>query len=205
MTSVPPDDEIAELVRKIQEGKDREESARRLFAIFSPSLIRFFTRFRFSHDESRDLTQDVLFRVFKSIAEFRHDSRFESWLFEIATNIYRNEIRRRRTGKRDGQEIPLETAPDSEHPSGQTLELPSPEPDALASLGERERQKILRTAIAKMPPQMRLCCEMRYVRGLKYQEIATLMKISIDTVKAHLHQARKRLMAELGNRPGGVG
>jgi DNA-directed RNA polymerase specialized sigma24 family protein len=46
---------------------------------------------------------------------------------------------------------------------------------------------------------MRLCCTLRYERGLKYQEIATLMKISIETVKAHLHQARKRLIAILGN------
>jgi DNA-directed RNA polymerase specialized sigma24 family protein len=50
---------------------------------------------------------------------------------------------------------------------------------------------------------MRTCCLLRYVRGLKYQEIATVMKISIETVKAHLHQARKRLIEKLGD--GGKG
>jgi len=45
---------------------------------------------------------------------------------------------------------------------------------------------------------MRLCCALRYERGLKYEEIADVMKISIETVKAHLHQGRKRLAARLG-------
>jgi DNA-directed RNA polymerase specialized sigma24 family protein len=47
---------------------------------------------------------------------------------------------------------------------------------------------------------MRRCCLLRYEQGLKYQEIAVVMKISIETVKAHLHQARKRLAAKLETR-----
>jgi DNA-directed RNA polymerase specialized sigma24 family protein len=45
---------------------------------------------------------------------------------------------------------------------------------------------------------MRTCCHLRYIEGLKYHEIAAVMKISIETVKAHLHQARKRLMDKVG-------
>ncbi len=48
---------------------------------------------------------------------------------------------------------------------------------------------------------MRHCCTLRYEKGLKYTEIATVMKISIETVKAHLHQARKRLIDMLGDGP----
>ena len=68
---------------------------------------------------------------------------------------------------------------------------------------KRERSARLRSALQELPPQMRTCCVLRYVRGLKYQEIATVMKISIETVKAHLHQARKRLIEKLGD--GGEG
>ena len=49
-----------------------------------------------------------------------------------------------------------------------------------------------------MPDQMRRCCLLRYDKELKYKDIADEMGISIETVKAHLHQARKRLIARLG-------
>lgn len=197
------DDDLRALVSKIQAGKDLDESARKLHERFRPAIVRMFEKYGFSREESRDLTQDVFVRVFKSIGEFRGgDAKFESWIFEIAANIYKNEIRRRRTGKRLGQEVSLDAAADPEVPVG-GIELRSNDPDALAELEKREQSEKLRVAIAKLPAQMRQCCELRYVQGLKYQEIALLMKISIDTVKAHLHQARKRLKAALDTDPEG--
>jgi RNA polymerase sigma factor (sigma-70 family) len=62
---------------------------------------------------------------------------------------------------------------------------------------ERERTVALSQAIQGLPEQMRTCFLLRYDQGRKYKEIAVLMKISIDTVKAHLFQARKRLKLEL--------
>jgi len=47
---------------------------------------------------------------------------------------------------------------------------------------------------------MRLCCILRYKEGYKYHELSRLMGISIETVKAHLFQARKRLALRLGER-----
>ena len=60
-----------------------------------------------------------------------------------------------------------------------------------------EQLAAFRAALQELPDQMRRCCLLRYEKGLKYQEIAVVMKISIETVKAHLHQARKRLAARL--------
>jgi RNA polymerase sigma-70 factor (ECF subfamily) len=58
---------------------------------------------------------------------------------------------------------------------------------------EQERAEKLSRAIKEMPEQMRTCFLLRYDQGRKYKEIAVIMKITIDTVKAHLHQAKKRL------------
>jgi RNA polymerase sigma-70 factor (ECF subfamily) len=74
----------------------------------------------------------------------------------------------------------------------------SPAPQSpLEDLLEKERLDRLRAAILEMPPQMRRCFFLRYLRGYKYREIAYLMKISIQTVRAHLHQARSRLTLDL--------
>jgi len=55
----------------------------------------------------------------------------------------------------------------------------------------------LREALVQLPQQMRRCAQLRVVHDLSYVEIAELMGISVNTVKAHLHQAQKALRAQL--------
>jgi RNA polymerase sigma-70 factor, ECF subfamily len=194
-------DDILNLVEEIQAGIRVEENSEKIHRKFRPRIRSFFLNKGFSPQESEDLTQDVFLRVFKSIDTFRRESRFERWLWEIRAHIYSNEIRRRRTEKRDAREHSLDAEMETEEGSSPALVLPStdlsPEDEVIRS----ERSEALHEALHKLPDQMRRCCILRYERGLKYQEIATLMGISIETVKAHLHQARKRLMDLLGDNP----
>lgn len=191
------------LIDKIQAGIDIDENCRKLHDLHYRKVINFFRRKGFSPEESRDLTQDVFSRVFKAIDTFRRESRFERWLFEIATNTFRNELRRKGAEKRDAVELSINISPEDDGVPVQVVEPVSGERSALDSMIERERRAGLLSALQELPPQMRTCCMLRYVRGLKYQEIAKVMKISIETVKAHLHQARKRLIEKLGD--GGEG
>jgi len=198
------DDLNRRLVANLKAGIDAEESARQLFARNAPRVHAFFSRRRFSPEDAKDLTQEVFFRVFKSIGTFRGDSRFERWLFQIAAHLFRNELRRRGAGKRDGIEEPLEAVMERDPgglggPAGGAPPAPGPLDDLL----DRERAAALRDAVRAMPHQMRLCFLLRYDRGFKYREIAELMRISVDTVKAHLHQARRRLKLELADPPDG--
>jgi RNA polymerase sigma-70 factor (ECF subfamily) len=192
------DDDPIKLIEEIQAGVRVEENFGKLFKRFRGSVHSFFRRKGFSREESSDLTQDVFLRVFKGIAAFRRESRFERWLGEIANHVYFNEIRRRKTEKRDGFEQSLDAPVEGEDGPlpGTTVVDPEPSPEDEVVRGERLEQ--LRAALEGLPVQMRRCCLLRYAQGLKYQEIADIMKISIETVKAHLHQARKRLIALLG-------
>ena len=192
------DDSLLELIRQIQAGIRVEENFEKLFRRFRPLVHSFFLRKGFSVEESRDLTQEVFFRVFKGIDTFRGDSRFERWLWEITDNIYLNELRRRRTEKRHGIEHSLDAPKESGSEPNPVLEIAAPGLSPEEQVLQQQDLEALRAAIQELPDQMRRCCILRYERGLKYQEIADEMEISIETVKAHLHQARKRLMAKLG-------
>lgn len=195
------EDPSLRLVRLIQQGIDREESSSQLFCLHHSRVQSFFKKKGFTLQEIGDLTQDVFVRVFKGIDTFRGESTFVWWLREVAESVYKNELRRRKADKRDGIEQSLDA------PSGFTdeetprpgLELVAPDPSPLAVAERRERMARILAALESLPPQMRQCCVLRYQKGLKYQEIATIMKISIETVKAHLFQARKRLMGQLGS------
>jgi RNA polymerase sigma-70 factor, ECF subfamily len=187
------------LIEQIQAGIDVDENSGKLFNLHQKRVIRFFRHRGFSEEDSRDLTQEVFSRVFNAIDTFRQESRFERWLFEISLNVYRNELRRRGAEKRDALEISIDNAPEDDSHPGPKVEPVSKEKDPLDGIIDRERQTALHKAFQELPAQMRRCCELRYIQGLKYHQIATVMKISIETVKAHLHQARKRLMDKLGN------
>ncbi len=197
---MPPldDDPSLPLVELIRKSVDVDANSELLYRMHYRRVRSFFQNKGFSAEDARDLTQDVFFRVFKGLGKFRGESRFLTWLFEIADHIYQNEIRRKKTGKRRGWEISLDTggkSEDGEEPA--PFEPPPSPPKAMENMLEQERAERLSRAIKELPEQMRACFLLRYGQGLKYKEIAAIMKISIDTVKAHLHQAKKRLKLEL--------
>jgi RNA polymerase sigma-70 factor (ECF subfamily) len=186
------------LVRRIQKGVRREESAAALYKLLHPGVARFFRRLGFSSDECLDLIQEVFMRVYTSIDDFAGRSSFTTWVQEIALNVYRNEIRKRRAVKRDKVEISID-AKNPGDPDDSPLTIAAPGPSPLDHLIDEQRLEIVRTLVEGMPEQMQTCFRLRHDHGYKYQEIADLMKISIQTVKAHLHQARERLKRLLPN------
>lgn len=194
----PEEDKSRWLILQIQAGVDREGNFRRLYEIHSSRVCGFFRRKGQSQEDSKDLTQEVFFRVSKGIDAFRYESRFERWLLEIARHVLSNHVRSRKTGKRDAPEYSIDAVVDVEDGSGAGLQVADPAPDPLDQVIRRQQRSALREALQELPPQMRTCCALRYERGLKYEEIAGVMKISIETVKAHLYQGRQRLAARLG-------
>ncbi|HEV7519376.1 MAG TPA: RNA polymerase sigma factor [Thermoanaerobaculia bacterium] len=190
------EEEIRRLIAAIQEGKRREENAGRLFRIFYPRLFSRFRHLGWSPEDSEDLTQDSFLGVLRGIEGFRFASKSETWLLQIANHAYANFLRGRSAQKRGKQrEESLESV--LEKNPGRLGEGSLLPPRQLEGLIDRERLERVEASVAAMPEQMRTCFGLRYDHGYKYREIAVLMRISIQTVKAHLHQARERLKEEL--------
>jgi RNA polymerase sigma-70 factor (ECF subfamily) len=189
---------LARLVAKARAGDPLDDDFRGVFRRFYPPVYCFFRRRGFSEEEGRDLTQETFLRVYRSIGRFRGETDFRRWLLRIAANLWKNELRRRGAGKRDAQEVSVEEVSDRAAglPAGRAE--PAHEPDALAELLTDERTRLVRRLFSELPPQMRRCVVLRIDQQLKYREIASLLQLSIETVKSQLHQARQRLRDELG-------
>jgi RNA polymerase sigma factor (sigma-70 family) len=202
-----PTDRVVVLVERIQAGADYQRSCREIYHLFRRRIFNFFAARGFSADECTELTQETFVRVFLGIGRLQDATRFGIWLFEIAANIYRNELRRRSAGKRDAFEESIEdlmqpeAAGRSEAIAALTAKTPDPLDDTLRS----ERLQSLRIELSLLPPQMRRCVYLRLYQDLKYREIAALMRISIETVKSHLHQAQERLRVVFSDRPDAEG
>lgn len=190
-----PGEPIQGLIEQMQSGSSRDEAFRRLFDLYAPRLYHFFSRRGFLHQECLDLTQETFLGIYRGMGTYRRDASFETWLFKIATNAYRKRLRWGAAGKRGAQEVPLEDQDDGgpmERISA--ADAPAPGEEVL----RKERSRLLRQAIDKLPEQMRKCLVLRIDQELKYKEIAVLLRLSPETVKVHLFQARRRLHEELG-------
>lgn len=170
-----------------------EEGFRQVFERCYRPVYHLFKKYGFSSEESKELTQETFLRVYRSFETFRGETSLETWFFQVARNIALNERRSRHTQKRSGIEVSFEDA--AEKPS--ILEAPVAE-DPLRDLIEEERVRILRQALEDLPPSMRQCVMLRVERDLKYTEIAAIMQLSVDSVKALLYRARKRLQERVG-------
>src|SRR5688500_12694557 len=80
-----------------------------LYRRYYRPVVAFFARKGFPLEESRDLAQDTFLRVFNKWESFRGESSVETWLFQIAANLYKNRLRTQQTQKRDAQEVSLES------------------------------------------------------------------------------------------------
>ena len=183
-------------VERWQQGIDPDESFRKIFHHYSRIIYKFFAKRGFNEAECEDLVQETFLRVHRNLDSFRGDAQFGTWLFQVSANVYKNELRSRMAQKRDAQEVSLEEG----DPLGGTGISSDPEEESpLEGMLTEERREVLLRAMAELPTQMRRCVELRVNHDLKYREIAVLMGVSIDTVKAHLFQARQLLKAKLGN------
>jgi RNA polymerase sigma-70 factor, ECF subfamily len=182
-------------------GGSREEGFESIFGCYYGAILRFFVRCGFKQEECEELTQETFLRVYNAMDTFRCDSEVKTWLFTIATNLYRNEIRSRRTIKRTAALVSLETAIEQGQPlfgERSPLSGASGMDGPLDALLFDEQVRLLRRELEGLPERMRQCVTLFLNQGLKYREIAVVMQISVETVKAQIFQAKKRLREALG-------
>ena len=191
-------EDLVRAVRDFQRGIDRETSFELLFHRFQPRVERFLAPRVFSPEERLDLTQAIFLRIYKGLEGYRGEGSLEGWVLHIAFNVYRDWRDRQPGGGHAVPEIPIEDFPVAPEPSPAAQ---SPSPSATASPLDRivreERLEALRRAIGELAPKQRLCVELHVYQERTMQEIAVALRISPETVKAHLFQARQRLWDKL--------
>ncbi len=185
-------DLVEQAVRRFQEGKDRPGAFRFLYETYFRAIERFFARKGLPPEDCLDLTQETFLGIYKGLDGYEHRERFAGWLYRVATTIYLKRLRASATAKRAAVEVSRDGM---ENPEA-TLAIPGRQLDGLL---DEERTRALRAAVAELPEQMRDCLTLRLYHQLSYNEIATVKRISIETVKAHLFRARKKLQEKLAD------
>jgi RNA polymerase sigma-70 factor (ECF subfamily) len=142
-----------------------------------------------------DLAQEVWIRVYRNLKRLQEPSKFRGWLSRIATNLFYDELRKR---KRTKPPLSLD-APRNLDDNDREWEIPADVPGPDEDLSTREFYDQLKDAIADLPEVFRVTIVLREIEGLAYEEIAEMTGVSLGTVKSRIARARQRLQSQLKN------
>lgn len=170
------------LVRRAQKGDERAFAA--LFELHKKRVYSVCLLMTKDVAEAEDLTQEAFLQVFRTIATFRGDSAFSTWLYRIAVNTVLMKLRRRKSPPPLSLDEPV--SPDS--PS---LRRDVGKADPRLS-GVIDRLALQR-AIAELPEGCRTIFALHEIDGYQHHEIAQMLECSIGNSKSQLHKAKQKM------------
>ena len=153
---------------------------------YQARLLNFVYRIVGDRERSEDLVQEVFIRVHRHLARFDRSKKFSTWIYTIASNLAKNELRNRSrnplvlftsiTQGWEDEERPLE------------FEDPSSRPDDLFQ--KRHVKEMVEESVAKLPHHHKEVFVLREIEGRSYEEIAEITHCNLGTVKSRLNRAR---------------
>ena len=174
-------DEDVRLMLAFRDGDERAFDA--LFERWAGRVLRFVERMVGEASVAEDLVQETFVRVWRARERYQPEARFSTWLFTIAGNAARNELRR-----------PFRRAPhDSVDAEPGPLELAADDAPLDALVDARRTGRGLEAGLAALPERQREALWLRAVEGLSYAEVAVALATSEKSVKALIHRARVAL------------
>jgi len=128
-----------------------------------------------------DLSQEVFIKAYEALPNFRFQSSFYTWLYRIAVNKSRDELRKRKVRRW----FSLQTMLDSSDKDLNAKIVVEPR--------DNELQELVAAGLQSLPDKYRIAITLKDIDGLSYEEIAEIMECEIGTVKSRLSRARAML------------
>jgi RNA polymerase sigma-70 factor, ECF subfamily len=164
-----------------------------LFGRYRDRLTHFISRKTGDSDRAQDLVQEAFIRVTRHLHRFDTSKKFSTWVYTIASNLSKNELRNRSrspivlfqklTNGWDDDHRPLE------------FEDTSMRPDDLYR--KRHLRRLVEDTVEELPEHHRLVFRLRELEGKSYEEIAEITGVNLGTVKSRLHRARNSFAARI--------
>jgi RNA polymerase sigma-70 factor (ECF subfamily) len=141
-----------------------------------------------SEEEARDLSQETFLRAYRALKAFKGEARFSSWLYQIALNVCRDRMRR----KRGRSFVSLDELDEA----GQSLPAFTG-PSALEIAERNDVARAVSAAVAALPEEQREVIVLKEYQGLTFLEIAEILGLPMSTVKTRLYRGLGQLRERL--------
>lgn len=167
-------------------ASNRERGFKLLMNKFQEPIYQYIRRMVVSHEDAQDILQEVFLRVFRHLDQFRHESSLHTWIYRIATNECVRLLNKRKeevVSEEETRQELMEKLKASEY-----IDY------------ENELAVKFQEAILSLPEKQRIVFHLRYYDELKYEEIASILNSTVDTLKVNYHYAKNKIKEYILNR-----
>ncbi len=162
------------------------DAFRELYNRYEGRLTRFIVKKIGYSEQAKDLLQETFIRVARHLHRFDADRKFSTWVYTIAGNLCKNEIRNRSRSPFVSYSM-LERDEAEDHSPLQFADS-SMKPDVLYR--KRSMKEVVDEVVKGLPNHHRLIFTLREMQGKSYREVAEILGVNLGTVKSRLHRAR---------------
>jgi RNA polymerase sigma-70 factor (ECF subfamily) len=182
------DDAVRELAGKCVEGD--VNSFEKLVRQFQSFAFALAMRLLADEDEASDVVQESFVRVWKHIDRYDPRKKFTTWLYTIVTNLSLDRLRALRRNRRLFFSRDEYSDTDEVQVADDIVEIQS----------NQELAAMIRSLTVELPMKQRLVFTLRDIQDLSVEEVAEIADMSIGSVKANLHYARRRIRRLMGEK-----
>lgn len=161
---------------------------------YQTRLLNFIYRTIGDRERAEDLVQEVFIRVYRHLHRFDRSKKFSTWIYTIASNLAKNELRNRSRNPLVLFQTIRKTWQDEDRPL--QFEDPSNRPDDL--FRKRHLRELVEQSVGRLPEHHRQVFILRELEGKSYEEIAEITACNLGTVKSRLNRARNAFAAIIG-------
>lgn len=164
-----------------------------LVSRYEKRLVNYVYRITHRYEDAHDLAQEIFVKVYLALDRYDPKYQFSTWLFRIAQNSAIDALR-----KKSIAEVPL-ARPTEEEPSGKEREFADDGISPYRALKNKQLSAAIDQAVERLPSDYRELIQLRHFAELSYEEIATMKRLPLGTVKNKLFRARNLLKESLGS------
>lgn len=175
--------------------RGEREAFAELVRRYERPLYNFSLRYLRHREAAREVTQETFLRVVRRAGEFRHESRFSTWVYSILRNLCIDELRKGRHRAHASMDAESENSP-SLH---ERVESHGVSDDAERAASQNRLRDAMTRAIDQLPEDQREVFLLRQLAGISFAEIGTMTGTGENTVKSRMRYALDRLQKELAS------
>jgi RNA polymerase sigma-70 factor (ECF subfamily) len=175
-----------EIVAKLKRGDDDVFPV--VVGKYQKLVLNCAFKFVRNRESAEDLTQEVFLEVFESIHTFRGDSKLSTWIYRIAVSKSLNHLKSLQRKKRFAVLVSLF---ESERTEDRSAAMTTMGPEG--QLENQDRARILSWALDRLPDNQRIAFTLSKYDELSYEEISSIMNMSVSSIESLLHRAKTYL------------
>ncbi|NOK57288.1 MAG: sigma-70 family RNA polymerase sigma factor [Chloroflexi bacterium AL-W] len=140
-------------------------------------------------EDAADLTQEAFIRLFRALPQYNGESRFTTWLYRLVVNLGRDELRRR------GRQVPVIPPVADEEEIDPVTSIADDDrwADPASALNSKELRQEVQHALNQLEEHYRLVLTLYYFDDMRYNDIADVLGVPLNTVKSHIRRGKERL------------